>query len=430
MSEETVLKVNDLSKMYRIGEVGTGTISDDLKRWWYNLRGKEDPFAKVGESNDRSTAGNSDYVLALNNINFEVKKGEILGIIGKNGAGKSTLLKILSKVTGPSTGNISIKGRVASLLEVGTGFHPELTGRENMYLNGTILGMTRKEVDAKLDEIVDFAGIRRYLDTPVKRYSSGMTVRLGFAVAANLEPDILIVDEVLAVGDAEFQSKAIGKMQSVSQGGNRTVLFVSHNLGSVSSLCTRCLYIKNGEIAMDGETDAVIQKYMEDCISENDSNNLLEATARKGSGVAKVSDIALINPKTGNKINSVIAGDPLEIHLGYHSQLTTIDNLEVSIDVHSQLGTFLSPLNNAMANFYFKNVSGIGKLICEIPKVALMTGRFNLTVHVACNKILTDSLEDAISFVVNEGDYYSSGYTNARNRQGVYMDQKWRIESK
>jgi lipopolysaccharide transport system ATP-binding protein len=223
----------NLSKQYRLGLVGTGTLSHDLNRWWHRIRGKEDPYLKVGEVNDRSSRGGSDYVWALRDINFEVQQGEVLGIIGKNGAGKSTLLKIMSKVTGPTTGRIKAKGRIASLLEVGTGFHPELTGRENIYLNGTILGMTKKEVDRKLDEIVDFAGVARYLDTPAKRYSSGMMVRLGFAVAAHLEPEILIVDEVLAVGDAEFQKKAIGKMQEVSHEGGRTVLFVSHNMASV-----------------------------------------------------------------------------------------------------------------------------------------------------------------------------------------------------
>lgn len=231
------IKIENLSKQYRLGVVGTGTLSHDLNRWWAKVRGKEDPFLKVGEVNDRATKGDSEFVWALQDINFEVKQGEVLGIIGKNGAGKSTLLKILSKVTGPTTGSIKARGRIASLLEVGTGFHPELTGRENIYLNGTILGMTKREVAQKLDEIVDFAGVARYLDTPVKRYSSGMMVRLGFAVAAHLEPEILVVDEVLAVGDAEFQKKAIGKMQDISKGEGRTILFVSHNMGSVKSLC-------------------------------------------------------------------------------------------------------------------------------------------------------------------------------------------------
>jgi len=259
---KTVVKVEHLSKQYRLGQVGTGTLSHDLNRWWHRLRGKEDPYLKVGETNDRSAKGQSEYVWALKDINFEVKEGEVLGIIGKNGAGKSTLLKILSKVTAPTTGAIKARGRIASLLEVGTGFHPELTGRENIYLNGTILGMTRAEVSAKLDEIVAFAGIERYLDTPVKRYSSGMKVRLGFAVAAHLEPEILIVDEVLAVGDAEFQKKAIGKMQEVSQGQGRTVLFVSHNMGSVQALCERAVLLENGRVVANESAEKVITRYL------------------------------------------------------------------------------------------------------------------------------------------------------------------------
>ena len=237
---KTVIKIENLSKLYRIGEIGTGTISHDLNRWWTTkIRGKEDPFAKVGQVNDRtSKAEKGEHVWALRDINLEVKQGDILGIIGKNGAGKSTLLKLLSRVTSPTTGSIKVKGRLASLLEVGTGFHPEMTGRENIYMNGTIMGMRRWEIDRKLDEIVDFAGIEKYLDTPTKRYSSGMTVRLGFAIAAFLEPEILVVDEVLAVGDAEFQKKAIGKMQDVSKGEGRTVIFVSHNMPAVENLCS------------------------------------------------------------------------------------------------------------------------------------------------------------------------------------------------
>ncbi len=215
MSLDIILKVNNVGKQYRLGVVGTGTISHDLNRWWSRIIGKEDPYLKVGEVNVRSQKGSSDYVWAIRNINFEVKRGEVLGIIGKNGAGKSTLLKILSRVTSPTTGEIKTKGRIASLLEVGTGFHPEMTGRENIYLNGAILGMTKVEINSKIDEIIDFSGCLRYVDTPVKRYSSGMKVRLAFAVAAHLEPDILVVDEVLAVGDAEFQKKAIGKIQDI-----------------------------------------------------------------------------------------------------------------------------------------------------------------------------------------------------------------------
>jgi len=242
--------------------VGTGTLSNDLKRWWYNVRGKEDPFLKIGDTNIRSSKGSSEYVWALKDISFDVMPGEVLGIIGKNGAGKSTLLKILSKVTGPTTGSIDYNGRIGSLLEVGTGFHPELTGRENIFLNGAILGMTKTEIRSKLDEIVDFAGVARYIDTPVKRYSSGMMVRLGFAVAAHLEPEILVVDEVLAVGDAELQKKAIGKMQDVSRNDGRTVLFVSHNMGAVSNLCQTAILIKDGSITKKGMVNDVINEYL------------------------------------------------------------------------------------------------------------------------------------------------------------------------
>lgn len=260
---DIAIKVEGLGKQYRLGEIGTGTISHDLNRWFARLRGKEDPFAKVGEANDRTKKGNSDYVWSVRDVNFEVKKGEVLGIVGRNGAGKSTLLKILSKVTAPTTGNIKVNGRIASLLEVGTGFHPELTGRENIFLNGAILGMTKSEIRSKFDEIVDFSGVERYIDTPVKRYSSGMYVRLAFAVAAFLEPEILIVDEVLAVGDAEFQKKCMGRMKDVSVNDGRTVLFVSHNMAAIQKLCTAGLLLSNGRAVIADEINNVVDKYLE-----------------------------------------------------------------------------------------------------------------------------------------------------------------------
>src|SRR6185312_505980 len=254
----TVIKVENISKQYRLGSVGLGSLSHDLNRWWYNMRGKEDPYLKIGEENNRAVKGESDYVWALRDINFEVKQGEVLGIIGRNGAGKSTLLKILSRTTTPTTGEIKIKGRLASLLEVGTGFHPDLTGKENIFLNGAILGMTKREIKSKVDEIIDFAGVERYIDTPVKRYSSGMYVRLAFAVAAHLEPDIMVVDEVLAVGDAEFQKKALGKMKDVSGKDGRTVLFVSHNMDTVSALTSEAILLDNGNIIANGPSKAII----------------------------------------------------------------------------------------------------------------------------------------------------------------------------
>lgn len=271
LSNDIILKAENISKQYRLGQVGTGTLSHDLNRWWHKVRGKENPYLKIGEVNNRSEKGESDYVWALQDINFEVQRGEVLGIIGKNGAGKSTLLKILSRVTAPTTGSIKSKGRIASLLEVGTGFHGEMTGRENIYLNGAILGMTKKEITSKIDEIIEFSGCERYIDTPVKRYSSGMTVRLAFAVAAFLEPEILVVDEVLAVGDAEFQKKAIGKMQDISNQGGRTVLFVSHDMRAISLLCKRSILLNQGSILRIAPTAEIIDIYLngEDLNSSN-----------------------------------------------------------------------------------------------------------------------------------------------------------------
>jgi lipopolysaccharide transport system ATP-binding protein len=278
-TEDVILKVDGLGKQYRLGTIGTGTISHDLNRWWYKVRGKEDPFLKIGDTNDRATKGKSDYVWVLKDVNFEVKRGEVLGIIGKNGAGKSTLLKILSKVTGPTEGKIKCKGRIASLLEVGTGFHPEMTGKENIFLNGAILGMTKKEIASKLNDIVEFSGCERYIDTPVKRYSSGMKVRLAFAVAAFLEPDILVVDEVLAVGDAEFQKKAIGKMQEISNNGGRTVLFVSHDMVAIQNLCKKVLLLNNGTVAYVGKTNDTIQKYLQSSFVNVMNDSIIDLTS-------------------------------------------------------------------------------------------------------------------------------------------------------
>ena len=270
----TAIEFENISKQYRLGLVSTKTLSHDIRRFWItNVLGKEDPYLKIGETNDRSTKGSSEYVWALRDINFKVEQGDVVGIIGKNGAGKSTLLKLLSKVTGPTTGTIRAKGRIGSLLEVGTGFHPEMTGRENIFLNGAILGMTKQEIAKKLDEIVDFSGCERYIDTPVKRYSSGMMVRLGFAVAAHLDPEILVVDEVLAVGDAEFQKKAIGKMQDVSKGEGRTVLFVSHNMASVQRLCHTGILLENGTIKYTGGISDTIHTYLEDSVKQNEYEN-------------------------------------------------------------------------------------------------------------------------------------------------------------
>ncbi len=270
----TAIEFNNISKQYRLGLVSTRTLSHDLNRWWQtSILHNEDPYLKIGSTNDRSTFADSEYVWALKDIDFKVEQGDVVGIIGKNGAGKSTLLKLLSRVTGPTTGTIKARGRIGSLLEVGTGFHPEMTGRENIYMNGAILGMSKHEIAKKLDEIVDFSGCERYIDTPVKRYSSGMTVRLGFAVAAHLDPEILVVDEVLAVGDAEFQKKAIGKMQDVSRGEGRTVLFVSHNMASVQRLCKHGVMLTNGQVSFMGSASDTIQRYLSNQVVQSEYSN-------------------------------------------------------------------------------------------------------------------------------------------------------------
>ena len=312
--------------MYRLGTIGTGTLSHDLNRWWQTkILHHEDPYLKVGQTNDRTTKGDSQYVWALRDIDFKVEQGDVVGIIGKNGAGKSTLLKLLSNITSPTTGEISYEGRIASLLEVGTGFHPEMTGRENIYMNGAIMGMTREEITRKLDEIVDFAGCVRYIDTPVKRYSSGMTVRLGFAIAAFLEPEILVVDEVLAVGDAEFQKKAIGKMKDVSQGDGRTVLFVSHNMQSIKSLCKTGILLENGCMTRVGMIDEVVDDYLTKTAGNDENGFNLDSGVIYDSKNIKVKSV-LING--ANNYN---------ISLDKNRMLRIDLSVEVSTPVHAYL---------------------------------------------------------------------------------------------
>ena len=335
---DIAIKVEGLSKQYRLGEIGTGTISHDLNRWWARIRGKEDPFSMVGETNDRTTKGTSDYVWSLKDINFEVKKGEVLGIIGRNGAGKSTLLKILSKVTVPTTGNIKVNGRIASLLEVGTGFHPELTGRENIFLNGAILGMTKSEIRSRFDEIVDFSGVERYIDTPVKRYSSGMYVRLAFAVSAFLEPEILIVDEVLAVGDAEFQKKCLGRMGDVSKNEGRTILFVSHNMAAISNLCTSTAFMRNGTLQSIGPTDRIIEEYIS--YGKSNAGRVVESEivyARRCS-LAYFNEISILS--NGEVTSSISIGNEVVVELQY----TVIEDGAVvfpSIHLLDSMGTVI-----------------------------------------------------------------------------------------
>ncbi len=353
MNKNIVLDIENVSKQYRLGEVGTGTLQHDLKRWWANVRGKEDPYLKIGETNDRTAKGDSDYVWALNDINFQVEQGQAVGIIGRNGAGKSTLLKLLSRVTKPTTGSIKYKGRIASLLEVGTGFHPEMTGRENIYLNGAILGMTRKEITRKFDEIVDFAGVERYIDTPVKRYSSGMYVRLAFAVAAHLESEILIVDEVLAVGDAEFQKKCLGKMNDVTQGEGRTVLFVSHNMTAVKELCNTGVLMKYGEVSYKGNMLESILEYQKDYELSNSyqSHNLEEAIGNQNIKILEFSAKPilgqLIDIDSGTRIKLQFYNAQPNINLDATFELRNFEELVVY-----HVGKLVTRNNDSKAGIY------------------------------------------------------------------------------
>lgn len=350
--KDIILKAENISKQYRLGQVGTGTLSHDLNRWWHELRGKENPYLKIGDTNDRSTKGESDYVWALQDINFEVQRGEVLGIIGKNGAGKSTLLKILSKVTAPTTGSIKSRGRIASLLEVGTGFNGEMTGRENIFLNGAILGMTKKEIASKLEEIIEFSGCERYIDTPVKRYSSGMTVRLAFAVAAFLEPEILVIDEVLAVGDAEFQKKAIGKMQDISRQGGRTVLFVSHNMAAVKSLCTRGIVLENGKVVFEGGIDESVDFYTE-IFSQTFASLPLH---NEYSNRVEISSFHIeVNDKIVNSGAIIFLGQKIKIKLNFLVK-DYINDLSIAFDIIDKNGELISHLTNEDDGFYSYNL--------------------------------------------------------------------------
>ena len=341
----TAIEFNNVSKQYRLGLVSTKTLSHDLHRWWtVSVRGKEDPYLKIGSINDRSQKADSEYVWALKDIDFKVEQGDVVGIIGKNGAGKSTLLKLLSKVTGPTTGTIKARGRIGSLLEVGTGFHGEMTGRENIYLNGAILGMTKAEINRKIDEIVDFSGCERYIDTPVKRYSSGMTVRLGFAVAAFLEPEILVVDEVLAVGDAEFQKKAIGKMQEVSTGEGRTVLFVSHNMASIRQLCKNGILLKNGFVDYMGTANDTVARYLSDFESEMCYQADITMEHRRFANTSR--EIELLSASMRNDGDDYATDEPLDFYVKMYKHKETVQSatLEVMFNnsMRERLGSFIS----------------------------------------------------------------------------------------
>jgi lipopolysaccharide transport system ATP-binding protein len=421
LEKDIILKAENISKQYRLGQVGTGTISHDLNRWWHQLLGKENPYLKIGDTNDRSTKGTSDYVWALQDINFEVERGEVLGIIGKNGAGKSTLLKILSKVTAPTTGSIKSRGRIASLLEVGTGFHGEMTGRENIFLNGAILGMTKKEIASKLDEIIEFSGCERYIDTPVKRYSSGMTVRLAFAVAAFLEPEILVIDEVLAVGDAEFQKKAIGKMQDISKGEGRTVLFVSHNMAAVKSLCTKGIILENGKVVFEGEIENAVSYYLG---GGAEAINLKTFGKEYDLPIFKLNEISLHN--LGRSSDTVLLENELIIlNTKIDIKVNDAQRYHITYHLFNEMGEAMFSFSNA-GSFSLKG--GVNRITCNFPASFFQSGQYFLSLFI---------IEDARKSVFVENDIISFTVVDSGRELGTYMGREpgyikpqfeWKIE--
>ena len=422
------IQFDNVGKLYRLGQVGTGTLSHDLNRWWTTkILRKEDPYLKIGETNDRSKKGESQYVWALRDISFDVEQGDVVGIIGRNGAGKSTLLKLLSSITSPTTGVIRTKGRIGSLLEVGTGFHPEMTGRENIYMNGSIMGMTRHEISRKMDEIVDFAGVERYIDTPVKRYSSGMTVRLGFAVAAFMEPEILVVDEVLAVGDAEFQKKAIGKMQDVSRGGGRTVLFVSHNMASIKNLCNRGILLDNGMIKYCGEVGEAINHYMESSIPNSDISIDELPRTKKGSQLLHFTDVEFLDENDFKILPT--CGKYLKIRLYFRQRGMQIDSLKISIDIRNIFGDPMMSFPSEMVMPPFQLPQEAEYMDCIIEKLPLTAGNYILTLWASSFGSLCDFVVHAMHFSVENNDFYTQGRLFGSHLSGkiVLCDYRWEI---
>lgn len=422
------IEFENVGKQYRLGLVSTGTISHDLNRWWtMNILHKEDPYLKIGETNDRAHKGQSDYVWALKDINFSVEQGDVVGIIGKNGAGKSTLLKLLSRVTAPTTGLIKARGRIASLLEVGTGFHPEMTGRENIYLNGAIMGMTKQEISRKLDEIVDFSGCERYIDTPVKRYSSGMTVRLGFAIAAHLEPEILVVDEVLAVGDAEFQKKAIGKMQDVSRGEGRTVLFVSHNMNAIKSLCKSGVLIDKGEVAYSGNAIDTVHEYLSSKVSSYTDYKVPDINSRRFY-VSK--DLEILSTRLLSPVE-MAQDEAIEVVLEVKRNNSSIKKFTIEMMIEDvdgkNVGSYISPL-------YEVPIKEVFKIQLSIPEHNLARGKYSLNFNIGLKDdseygfIDYDVVYDMLMFEVKYIDHLTKKPIQVwRDEWGVLHLQKGKL---
>ncbi len=406
-NNEKVLIIDKLFKEYKLGVISHGTLYRDLQSLWARILRRDDPNSIINDYHNLESEKTS--FLALKNISFDVNRGEIIGIIGKNGAGKSTILKILSRITSPTKGKINIKGRIGSLLEVGTGFHPELTGRENIYLNGSILGMTKKEIAEKIEQIIEFAGIGRHIDTPVKRYSSGMSVRLAFSVAAHLDPEILIVDEVLAVGDVEFQKKCLGKMKDISKGQGRTVIFVSHNMGAIKNLCTRVIVLKKGQIVYNGETEKAISYYLNENQNENEYEINVEKSDRRNSEYNPyIKNIGLKN-RLDIKTNEFTQGEDVKLQIEY----SVPDNIKVDtagFSILSAEGIVIGGVNTFMTLKPPHSLPNKASIVFFIPKKTLIPGKYYLNVSIGNKVKMLDKLEEVISFFVTSEDIYKTGY--------------------
>ena len=416
---DTVIRVENLGKKYIIGhqkQERYTALRDVITNKVKSIGSLINPQAK----NENPAF---EEFWALKDVSFDIKQGDRVGIIGRNSAGKSTLLKSLSRITEPTKGSIKIKGRVASLLEVGTGFHPELTGRENIFLNGAILGMGKEEIKRKFDEIVAFAEVEKFLDTPVKRYSSGMYVRLAFAVAAHLEPEILIVDEVLAVGDAAFQKKCLGKMQDVGKDG-RTILFVSHNMATVQSLCSQALVLSSGSIEFPvGNVNEALNKYLMQ-INQISKTRLSDRQDRQGEGKIRISNFGLFDSQ-GNELSSLVSGQTVEFRISYESQEQNPKNIHTGISIRSASGVLITLLTNKIAAQIFEEIPKNGFISCIIKKLPLSSGTYILNLSILQNGLIQDRIQEAISLTVENGDFYGNGKIPPSSDGGIFLEQEW-----
>ncbi len=420
---DIAISIENVSKSYRLGVIGTGTFYGDLKRWWARQLGKPDPYLKLGQVDHGNRDGQT--IWAVKDVNISIKQGEAVGIIGRNGAGKSTLLKILSRVTAPTEGVIKVNGRIASLLEVGTGFHSQLTGRENIYLNGAINGMTRDEVKRKMDEIVAFSGVEQFIDTPVKRYSSGMYIRLAFSVAAHLDPDILVVDEVLAVGDTEFQKKCLGKMNDVV-GQGRTVLFVSHNMAAVQALCQRGIVLQRGSMIFSGTQNEAIRNYV-DSVNKPDVF-LSDLSLRPGSGQIRITN-AYLKDAEGHPLNAAQSGQEIFVCLRYKANKNyTGGAVKTGIIVYDQQGIAIFTHASIIQGLEFRKVPEEGVFICRIPRLPLPASNYFVECSVKVDNEYSDRVENVMNLEVIHGDFFGTGFFPGERQTMCLVDGEWSLE--